>query len=352
MRLFITVVLFCAFSSAASCRKQQTQQSPPTPTVVNAGHPPIVPWKPLRPDWLQNLPEEAPDEVRQQFGLLTDGLIQATATYGAQGVDRHRSHSRAQTTVPPELREAALYVAAHLPENIRWRDDLRNGALAIANGRVRIVQPRDIEPTSELVQPTNPFVQVDELNGWLVHMDFGSTPLEQRASLVYALAVHAHLHDLARIAGVTPQTFELTLRTCENLSSEFRTVTRLQALRAMATWIQVDPDFGPVNTFTRLNGRYQTSLAFSAIYGDVDILLSNAYTPPEQELALMRATMLYMAIHYPAAGNRLCSRYAITRGHYYGHYLVFSDNVPEVVPILNRVPEATSNEPSPEGTRP
>lgn len=285
------------------------------------------PWHQARPSWM-NIPQRAPSEQLAAFTALTDGLMAVRISDPAPS-----------TPVPPNIAEAARVIVERLPE-VRWTEEIRQGARDVASGRLRLVRVSAIEPSSELIATSIPYPMYDGVHDRIVYQQLGESPLIVRANLVYALAERAHLHDLARIASVPARTYALTLRVCGNLRGEFRFVTYLQAIRAMASWVLVDPDLRPEDEFTRLNGRImRRSPQHEASYPSLESFLSSTLSTADQERrvaedALNRAE----TIHLTHIGE-MCGRYVISRGPRRGHYLLPSDNVPSALVYLRHVPE-------------
>lgn len=279
------------------------------------------PWHQARPSWM-NIPQRAPSEQLAAFTALTDGLMAVRISDPAPS-----------TPVPPNIAEAARVIVERLPE-VRWTEEIRQGARDVASGRLRLVRVSAIEPSSELIATSIPYPMYDGVHDRIVYQQLGESPLIVRANLVYALAERAHLHHLAWLASVPARTYALTLRVCGNLRGEFRLVTYLQAIRAMASWVLADPDLGPENEFTRLNGRIIRSPQHVASYRSLDSFLSSTLPRDTQERlvaedAFNRAETIHLT-HI----EEMCGRYVISRGPRRGSYLLPWDNVAEVSPYL------------------
>ncbi len=321
-------IVFCALLSAIGC---QSKLSPRLPQA-DAGHirpSPIEAWSPVRPTWI-NLPAVPPPGALTYYDGLTSMFEQG---------EHIPEPPLAPTMLDSDLAAGARYVSEHLPETIPWHDEIRQAAQDVVNGRLQVTTPQAIEPSSELGTTHNPYLSYDGAHDRLVYRQFDGSPLALRADLVYALAERAHLHELARRAGVTSRVFAMTLRQCDNLRSEFQLVTYLHAIQSMAAWVKVDPNLRPNDTFGHLNGRLPASMMHDAIYPSIEFFLDESSLDARTEVLIARDAINHSWMQYPGHIADLCGRYVISRGPFRGRYLLPSDVTPWVLRFLARIPE-------------
>lgn len=313
----------------AACESKLRANSPPrrsTTSVARTHRANQISWRPLRPTWV-SLPERAPTAELAFFEHLT------------RGFENIRPHDtlRSDETPSREVIEAARFVRDRLPRDIRWHDPIWAGLHDVANGRLPVRRLEDIEPSSELIAGTNPYLQYDALYDRLVYIAPGARGLELRGALVYALAERAHLQDLARLADVPPHTLALTYRICSNLRAEFKVVTYLQAMQALVAWARVDPDFHSRERLPAWATPFDVSPTFSALYPSFELLVGRR-SPDEQRRELLRDAIHIASLSYPTNSGGSCGRYVISQGTRRGCYLLPSDDLPELIPILNEAP--------------
>lgn len=323
------LIALISFVLLMACRRE-----PPTSQVIRdvetIDQQALEPWNPARPSWI-TLPTHAPVTELNAFTALTNGLMKVETP-----------ETLSATPVPEDIAAAARIVADRLPMGLHWRTEIKQAALDIARGQLRVTTTHAIERSSELATGSIPYFQYDGVHDRLVYESPGETNLIMRANLVYALAERAHLHDLARLAGVPARTYALTLRVCGNLRAEFKTVTYLQAMESMAAWINVDPDLQPESAYTHLNGRFLRSTTHAGSYPSLDTLLSSAWSRAEQQRQVMLDAWNRLSILYFGHAEEFCGRYVIARGPRRGHYLVPSDDLPTILPYLEHVPAITA----------
>ncbi len=328
-------ILFVLLTLLTACfRESPTPPHPEPPQAAEIATPAVETWHPARPTWVM-LPAQPTQAELMFFLSLTNGMSQMEVGLVVP--------SPTTTAVPSRLATAARFVSDHLPPNLRWQENIRQAALAVADGRLRAITPHEIETSNELVQATNPFFEYDGVHDRLVYTDLGPTDLLLRASLVYALAERAHLHDLARLADVRPRTYALVLRACDNLRSEFKAVTYIQAMEAMTAWVNVDPDLAPTTALTRLNGRVLRPLVHAVVYPSLETLLSTNRPAAERQRQVMHDALSRLEVLYPGHSSELCGRFVISRGQRYGAYLLPSDDLPEILPYLEYAPELNAS---------
>ncbi|MBP9762761.1 hypothetical protein KBD34_04040 [Patescibacteria group bacterium] len=334
MKLFppCTLIIWLALSLCpflGGC-KRTTSPAPQSSDLPEARVQPQDLWRPIRPTWLQ-LPAEASPEQLHFYAALTDSLEQVDVPI-PQG----------EPLLPARLRAAAQLVNTSLPPTL-WRADIQQTARELAEGRMRTIQVAHIEPSRELSYNVRFYVEYDSVQDRLVYGDLSlMQDIELRTALVYALAERIHLRHLADMANVSPRVLALTQRMCTNLLSEFKVMTHLVASEAQADWIEVDPDFQLAartpNEAGVLIAPTDLSVPFGVVYPSVELLIGRQH-PDRKRLELLRHAREIGISQYPSDMGRMCPRYIISRGPRQGQYLVPSDVVPEIVAVLNRLPE-------------